>query len=534
MAKVQVKQLAQYGVVSDIEPYELPSNAWTHANNVSFRDGGVVRIEGMLPFMSPTEGEVMSVYTKDNLLYYTTKDTVYMYNGRNNININPKKEEEPDPEVPEVLEVMETYDETVEVEPLPVSTNWTTTELSNVMVYSSDSMVPHYLPINRLNLKPLPAWDKKWRCGNVRSYKNFLLALGTHEGGTNYPQRVRWSDLAMPNSPPLDWDATSTTNSAGFNDLSDTKGKIIDGMELNDKFLLYTEDDVHEISYVAGNDIFRFRKLLEGVGLLAKGCVCKVDGKHFVVTRNDVVIHNGNSFSSVIEGKIKEQLFNEIRNSNDYNETQAIHYPAKSEVWVTYKTAGSLYYNKAAVINITSGLWTFRELPNMTAIHYGIAPRNATGFIDDQDMLIDDNQNIINEVGKDFTKAGLFMSVEGNGWVAVDEGYAHPTRKNMKCSVERHYLDFDDAELDPTSMKQVLAVYPQATGSGTLNVIIGVSDSPYELPTWSRPQRFDMKRDRKVDFRVTGRYISIRFESMDNSKWKLMGYALDVQPRGGR
>lgn len=529
MPKAQIKKLSQYGVISDVEPYELPSNAWTRAQNVSFTDGGVVRVEGMLPFMKPSEGEVMEAYTKDGKLYYTTKNAIYMFNGRDSINLNPVDEpEEPEPEEPEV------YSELPEKDDLTSSSDWTVTELSNILIFSSDTLVPKYLPINKLSVKDLPSWDPKWRCGNVKSYKDYLIALGTTEQGVYYPQRIRWSDVTMPNSPPLDWDATSTTNSAGFVDLSNTKGRIIDGLELNDNYYIYTEDDVHRMEYVGGTAIFKWRKMLENVGILAKGCVCKVDGGHFVVTRNDVGVHNGNSFKSVVEGSIRKQLFDEIKNSNDYNDVKVVPYPAKSEIWVTYKTAGNLYYNKAAVFHTTSGVWTFRELPDMTAIHYGVVPRDATGFIEDQDMLIDDNNHLINEVGKDFTKAGLFMACKGDTWIAVDEGYAHPTRKNFQCLIERHYLDFDDLGMEPDAMKQVLAVYPQVTGSGTLNVYIGVSDSPYRLPTWSRPYRFDLKRDIKADFRVSGRYVSVKFESLDNSQWKLLGYAVDVQPRGGR
>lgn len=510
MAKVQVKKLAQYGIVSDVEPYELPSNAWSGGNNISFQDGGVVRIQGMLPFLKETEEEVMAIYTKDNYLYYTTAKGIYLFTGRDHIKLNKDGEN------------------------FTPSSDWTVTELSNILVFSSDTIIPKYLPLNKLEVEDLPEWQKGWRSNNVRAYKNFLIALGTHENGINYPQRVRWSDVTMPNSPPLDWDATSTTNSAGFNELSNTRGKILDGLELNDHFYLYTEEDVHLMEYIAGNDIFRFRKVLENVGILAKGCVCKVDGGHFVVTRKDVGVHNGNSFKSVVEGSIKEKLFDEIRNSSDYNDVKVVAYPAKAEIWVTYKTAGAEYYNKAAIFNTSSGVWTFRELPEMTAIHYGVVPRDATGFIDDQDMLIDDNDEFINDVGKDFTRAGLFMSVRDGGWIAVDEGYAVPHRKNIRCYVERLYLDFDDVGLNPDDLKQVLSVYPQATGSGQMNIYIGVSDSPYRLPTWSRPVRFDLKTGVKADFRMTGRYISVRFETMDNQEWKLLGYGIDVDKRGGR
>jgi hypothetical protein len=49
------------------------------------------------------------------------------------------------------------------------------------------------------------------------------------EGASNFPTRVRFSNLVTANSVPDSWDETDTTRSAGFNDLVQIKTEILDG-----------------------------------------------------------------------------------------------------------------------------------------------------------------------------------------------------------------------------------------------------------------------------------------------------------------
>lgn len=508
--KASVRDLSQHGVVSDIVPYELPSNAWTSGKNISFEDGGVKKIQGMVKMMVPAEANPMDIYTKDNMVYYTTPEAVYMIDGGANHLLNE------------------------EGTLYPYTTEWSITELSNVLVFGNEACPPKYKPLNDAILKDLPAWPENWRCSNIKAFGNYLICLGTQEMGVDFPQRIRWSDVTMPNEPPGDWDDTSTTNSAGFNDLSDTKGRIIDGLSLGNAMLIYTEDEVHQMDLINGALIFRFRKILDNVNILSKGCVANVDGKHFVVTRNDVIIHNGNTHQSVISSKIKKQLFDEIRESDSYEDVVVQSYPAKNEVWILYKTKGNTGLNRAAILNTLNLTWAFRDLPNATAVCYGIAPKSNEGVIDSWDVIIDEEDSLINDIGKDFTKAGLFISTVENEWYAIDEGEEDPDRQNFQAYIERVHLDLDDLGLETDCHKQVKAVLPQVTGRGVLNVYLGTSRTPYETPTWTKPVRFNIEKDYKADFRITGRYLSIRFESLDDSEWKLLSYGLDVAKRGGR
>lgn len=94
---------------------------------------------------------------------------------------------------------------------------------------------------------PLANWDPDWRCAVLRPYKDFLVALDVRKGAVEYPQMIKWSDIALYGDAPPSWDAGSTTNSAGENVLNEMKGRILDGHTLRDTFTRLattgTEDD---------------------------------------------------------------------------------------------------------------------------------------------------------------------------------------------------------------------------------------------------------------------------------------------------
>jgi hypothetical protein len=88
--------------------------------------------------------------------------------------------------------------------------------------------------------------------------------------------------------------------------------------------------------------------------------------------------------------------------------------------------------------------------------------------------------------------------------------------------------------MDATSIKQINEIWPEITQQGGTGVDIwlGGQDSLNDPITWQGPRTFDPSTDDKVDFDVTGRYISIRFETTDNSLWKLDSYAMNLEVLG--
>ena len=370
-----------------------------------------------------------------------------------------------------------------------------------------------------------------WRTKKIRAYKNFLIAIGMQEDGTDYTQRVRWSNIAIPNAAPDSWDATSTTGSAGFNDLSEARGELMDALQMGEYLILYTTQEVFLVSYVGGNDIFTFRKIFDDISLLAPECMCQVKGGHFVVTTSDIVIHNGSTYQSIIENRIKRDLF-QTMNVGDTTVAKVQYYPAKQEVWVLYPSSKGAYLDRAAIYSLNSQTWTYRELPNVTAIAYNILPTDNDRIIDLQTMLIDEDNQTFNGVGQDFVRGSLFVNTYELEWWAVDEGTGGTV--NLPSVAVKQNIDFDDYGLEATSHKMVMGIYPQISGTGKVFISVGTAENPYDAPDWSESVEFTVGVDRKADFRVSGRYISIRFEAFAKEYWTLTSYGIDIQTRGTR
>lgn len=122
----------------------------------------------------------------------------------------------------------------------PLSTsasNVTATTLADVVYVNRADSVPVARGPSASSFTALPNWPSGYRATALRSFGDFLLALGTDEGGTAYPNRVRFSDTVLANSVPTTWGETDLTNSAGFNDLVQMKTAIVDGATLGPNFL---------------------------------------------------------------------------------------------------------------------------------------------------------------------------------------------------------------------------------------------------------------------------------------------------------
>ncbi|MCG7387309.1 hypothetical protein [Pantoea sp. ACRSB] len=513
MTQVVIKGLSQYGVITDVPPFETPANAWTEVRNCSFENGGLSKSGTRESVMIPSTDQVNKIYPKNGNIFYSTHDKIYRATGVANIDVSRN------------TDAYLTADE------------WFCTELSNVIIFTNDSNVPQMFKPTSNRFEDLTAWGVEngstvnWRTSKLRAFKNFLIAIGMLEDGVDYTQRIRWSDIALPNEAPPSWDATSTTGSAGFNDLSEARGKLIDGLPMGEYFILYTSQEVFLVTYVGGNDIFTFRKIFDNLSILAPECVAQVKGGHFLVTTSDIVIHNGSTWESIIENKIKRDLF-ETMSAGETANVKVQAYPAKQEVWVLYPSSKGAALDRAAIYSLNSNTWTYRELPNVTTISYGILPTDNDRLIDLQAMLMDDDPTTFNGVGQDFVRGSLFVNTKELDWWAVDEGSSGSV--NLPSIAIKQNIDFDDYGLEATSHKMVKGIYPQISGTGTVFISVGVAENPYDAPAWSESVEFEVGVDRKADFRVSGRYISIRFEAFSKEYWTLTSYGIDVTPRGKR
>ncbi len=416
------------------------------------------------------------------------------------------------------------------------TTEWFVTELSNVLVFSCLSNNPQYQAPYGYGFNDLPDWKDTWQTPRIRAYKNFLLCMSTVEDGLEYLQRIRWSDIAYPNEPPRSWDDTSLTNSAGFNDLSEARGKIIDGLPLGDSFVIYTEEEVYLMDYVGGSSIFRFRKADFAFNILAPECAVSVQGGHVVMTKDDIVFHRGVQPQSIAAMKIRDKLFSDIGKEN-YNKVKMVYVAPENEVWICYPDRNSQNLElktRVAAYNFSNGTWTFREIPPAYDLHYGVLPSTGEQVVDDIDIIVDDYDKLVDGVGKDFRDSTLFASTSRqNNFMVLDEN-GLPAGESQIAFLEKSYMDFDEQGLPSESIKYLTNIYPQISGVGRVYIKVGSSVTPNSRIDWSEPQIFTVDEDYKVDFTLTGRYLSVRFEILDDSDIEISGYDMDVSVRSKR
>jgi hypothetical protein len=110
-------------------------------------------------------------------------------------------------------------------------------------------------------------------CRSMRAFRTFLVALYVQKAGVNYPRLVKWSTEASTQTTPTSWNETDSTVDAGEYELADTKGDILDGLQLRDAFMIYKEDATYSMQFVGVPFIFSFRQLSPTIGAISQRTV---------------------------------------------------------------------------------------------------------------------------------------------------------------------------------------------------------------------------------------------------------------------
>jgi len=575
MALYRMRALGGKGVIKDLPPFELPPDVWSDANNVRFFGGRVKKFGGNLVALDermPEDTIPLSIVQRSNQeeLIYGTKDSIWRIYGGIHENISAKKD-----------------DGSFEIYEASPDNTWYYTTLSNSMIMCNELNNPQGLRPNEANFATLPEWGRprkpvsydddgkpvynyqpqNWKTQRIRAFKNYLIALGMIEGASEYPQRIRWSDVSYVNDLPTNWYEDDPNKDGGFNDLSNSIGKIIDGCPLRDSFIIYTDRDTFIMDYVGGDYIFNWRKLFSDSGILAPECVTEFEGQHFVVSETDIFVHNGSNRKSIVTGRLKEFLFDDISSVNP-KATKVFSLEPKKEIWVCYPGPGtdiqsqtvgkrkiSWACTKAAVWNWEYDTWTFYELPSVYDINLGLPQtldtRNwaqycGTEATPEHDSIIPEGchdlwdnpyheHEVWEEFGKTFKKQLIYGASAFGKFYILDEGetFHYFTEQGaevvrpMVSYVERRSLDFDDQEGETFRHKFLKAVYPQFTGKGVVRIYTGGAADPETSPHWDGGSLFVIGEDHKIDCFTNERYVAVKIVDTNEGDWSLTG--LDIR-----
>ena len=408
--------------------------------------------------------------------------------------------------------------------------NWQGSVLGGVLVANNGIDVPQSFTQGGSLFTDLPDWPSTLRCKTIVPFKNHLVALNLTDSGTAKPYSIRWSD-AIPEGAATNgantWVTSSTASEAAEATLGGTKGHVLTAVQLGNELIIYKEDSVFSLNYVGGTFVFNIREKFKDTGLFARDAVVDLgDGRHVLMSTNDVVAHNGNQIVSVIDDRMKTLLFSQIDTTN-FSRTFLTHNKIENEVWICYPKTGATngFPDRALIWNYRDNSWTERELPNCMYIAKGLVnPELANTWTAATTTW---NTSTLGWSQQEYNPAIdslLICGTNGTKLFLADSGTTFDGT-SFTTTLERTGLHAGQTD----KVKSITRIFPRISGTGAVQISVGGENQPFEGVTYDGPFTFQIGEDYKVDCRVRGRYIAVKFETTTDTSFKLSGYSLEGQ-----
>ena len=577
----QITQLNPTGINKDISAYELPLEQWSDGNNIQFDNNKTAKVKGHLevfgtPSVAPywlmpfdtisTNSWIYPGLTNVYRVHTTGVTTTHTDLTRENVVLTGTIDPTASTAVVGVGTAFTTElivgdsilvsGETRVVASITDNTNlavtvafsdngndtspervtgnynataaagWNGGVLGGVAILNNGVDTPQMMgTANDAKMAALSNWDRTKICAVMRPFKRFLVALDTTESATRYPFRVRWSHPAEGGTVPISWSASDATKDSGYVDLSQSSGFVIDCLPLGDINVVYKEDSIWSMAFEGGQSIFGFRQLFSDAGILGRHCVKDFDNKHFVVSIDDVFVHDGQTKQSIVDSQIRDELFNSIH--PDYK-TRAfvVADREKNEMWVCFTSNTNdtdAFADTAFVWNWRNNSWSKRDLPNVSYVGWGIVE-----YVSTTDWTESGNWDTDNDAWDSPLKPSLILADAGNTKL-----YVLGTNQHSGTSY-RAWVQKDSMQLGYPGTKSVTKIVPRIAGTGAVDFYIGNEMNPNEGITWKGPYSFTPGTHSEIPVRTTGNYIGIRAESTDDKTWALDNLEIYWTPQGNR
>jgi hypothetical protein len=568
MPNLVVRDLGSVGVVTDANPYDLPSNAFSNCNNVIFDEGRVQRspvFKQLYPaarssltfadvsgtFASNTNtfenaqgGAVSSVRFVGSYADPTAGEVVFVCDNDSTIRAYPQG-----------TLVFQTPGSGTVTNEEP----WSHIQVAGISVLARKGMHPYarVLSSGSVYSTTFGDWGANDTATVVRSYLDFIITLNVIKGVTEYPTMVKWCDPVQygQNLSTLKWDPADTTSSAGENILAELKTGIRDGLVLGNSFVIYAQDQVWLMEYTGSELVFNFRRLFPTGGIINTNCVAEVEGKHFVFGEDDIYMHDGMSKKSLADKRVRRKIFQAL----DRTKRQRFfvtHDSVANLIYFNYATVadeanfkGTAFCNRSAVYNYREDTWSFMDLPNIA----GGAEANIVLSTNQYSQDLGTYQSYdtgyttfettspklpimlgVTDTGNGLTESRVYaLDLPTIGLVNLP---AHQEALK-EAFVERTGIDLDESGVALRKYKLVKSITPQAEfamSDQELIFKIGSSDLPGAETVWRTTYAYKPSEQYKIDTNTSGRYLAYRLSLNDVVNFKFSGFDVEVQPLSGR
>jgi len=535
MPIVSIENVGRLGIISDVDSYELPPEAWSDGQNFRFINDSAEKIEGEIDVFTapsiPPHWLLPWQFSTGFRWIYAGTTRVFFTDGTTNTVITRHTTTDGDANY------------TAGTRPI-----WTGGNLHGVPILNhnndTDDPQQYDAALSPPRLKDLDNWPASTTCKIMRPFRNFLVALDITKTTTRFPYLVKWSHPADPGAVPVSWDETDATKLAGEQTIAQTGGFLVDASPLNDLLAIYKEDAIWTMQPIQGIFVFAFKQNSQTIGALAPRCIANFYRRDFVVGTNDIIIFDGLTPTSIINKKMREFFFRNVSSDHIRHTFVVPNHPYR-EMWVCYVEQGNTFINKALIWNYDDNTWTIRELPDVNFISFGEVPEAATDTFNDSSGVSFDNETTqFGESSQNVAELNLLMA-RGDG--ATDKFYKGNRGHDFDGTAFISYLERTglavvgkdrqgNPKTDPAQVKFVRALYPKITSApgATINIFVGSHDTPDGPVTYQGPLAFNPDTDVRVDCRVQGKFIAVRFEDASTTvAWSISGYELDLDVVAG-
>ena len=521
MLNLQTLKLAgNAGINFDLEPCDLDPNFFTNGNDFRLRNGKIQSFNtGDVLSVCPTPfhgAKILFVNAAPSYFFLVAGLTaVFCFDGTNWTDIS-------------------STDGYVDLSD-PDQFKWTTCLLGNIPVINNVNHYPEYwspqaasqilLP---LQFSPTETWKQKdFHCKVMRAHKNFLFAINMSEGGTALPYNYRWSHPADNNGLPYTWDPLDLASIAGQASILGNAGELIDGLSMRDSFCLYSTNSVNILDYIGGEFIWSARALSSNQGLLTQNCVVDVYGRHYFLSRDDILVNDGNSINSIAHRSFRTKLAGTI-DPRYYYKSYAVVDHSNKEIWFCVPQIGSTFPDLAFVYNYLDEKVSIRDIdPSIVSMTYGLTQFSSSSW----NSLTNTWLEALNPWNYDPS------SPFAQGLIGIEEPTT--TIYNMSSpEIDNEtdtFVERVSAQLtDQREVTTISRVFPHIQSTGSVRITFG---SQYALGApvrWGEPQLFTPNNDRKIEPRTTGMLHSWKIETYQGSQFSYSGMDIEFTVNGQR
>jgi len=527
MTRISIDNLGSKGIVTDINPYNLPPEAFTSGRNIRFLDDHCARMSGEENvFPSPITAPYWATPVASPSGYfwvYGGLDKIGVYNGTTHTNIT------------RATGGNYSADEDL---------NWNGGTLSGILVMNNGVDVPQFWATPSIGTKmaDLTNWPATYRCGFIVPFKNYLIALNMTQGANLYPHRVLWSHPADPGAVPVSWDIADATKDAGEWDIgSIVSGGINGALVLGNSLVIYKENSMHVMQPSGNQYIFRFDDLLLNYGLASPRGMTHIpwQRQHFVYVGDDLIVHNGQQARSVLTARQRRTLLNSIDGTN-YKRSFTVLNRNTQEIWFCYPEESQSMATRAIVYNYETGTIGDRDLNSVAHIASGQVNDGSVETWDSDSAVWKSDSSVWDD--RSFSpsdRALLLVRPSSSGKFRKADSSFQFDGVDYPAFVEKQGLSIIGKDrqgapkVDLVHRKIIRRVWPKMEG-GKVTVRLLSQEDLNGPVAYSDAMEFDPSVDRYLDppTPVSGLLLGIRFESADDSDWRLHGYDMEIEVLG--